>query len=63
MVQAKKHEGKIIFNSKFNRKKVVLKNRAQHFATDTNGAAAIDVLQKENKKLRKQLKKLAKKTK
>ena len=53
-------EGTIIFNSDINRKKVVLKTREQHFAGVT-AAAAPDVaaLQKQNKKLKKKLKKLA----
>ncbi len=54
-------EGTIIFNSDYKRKNVVLKTRKQHFGTaDADTSGKVDALEKENRKLRKKLKKLAK---
>lgn len=62
---SKNLEGYTIFNSKFDRKKVVLKNRKQHFgkgkAAEGNLRAEVEALKKANKKLLKKVKKLKKK--
>lgn len=58
-------EGFTIFNSNFDRKKVVLKNRKQHFGPESTAddslRAELDALKKSNKKLMKTIKKLKKK--
>lgn len=58
-------EGFTIFNSNFDRKKVVLKSRKQHFgkdsAADDSLRAELDAVKKSNKKLMKTIKKLKKK--
>ena len=58
-------EGITIFNANFDRKKVVLKNREEHFAAKTSAEACLQeelaALRKENKKLKKSLKKKARK--
>ena len=55
-------EGFTVFNSNFDRKKVVLKNRKQHFgkgnAADDDLRAEVKALKKANKKLMKRVKKL-----
>ena len=56
-------EGMTIFNSNFDRKKVQLKNRKQHFAQSKSNKSLlceVDALKKANKKLKKRLKKLKK---
>jgi quercetin dioxygenase-like cupin family protein len=54
-------EGVTIFNSNFDRKKVVLKTREEHFAGKADAElslrAELDALRKENKKLKKAAKK------
>ena len=58
-------EGFTVFNSNFDRKKVVLKSRKQHFGRDSSAEdslrAELDALKKSNKKLTKTIKKLKKK--
>ena len=58
-------EGFTIFNSNFNRKKVVLKSRKKHFGQDSTAdnslRAELDAMKKSNKKLMKTIKKLKKK--
>ena len=57
-------EGFTIFNSNFDRKKVVLKSRKQHFGKSNPAEeglrAEVDALKKANKKLMKSVKKLKK---
>ncbi|MFT7654154.1 MAG: mannose-6-phosphate isomerase-like protein (cupin superfamily) [Limisphaerales bacterium] len=55
-------EGVTIFNSNFDRDKVVLKSRKQHFGKSKGPKSGdiVEALEKENKKLKKRLKKLAK---
>ena len=54
-------EASIVFNSNVDKRKVVLKNREEHFAdcepTTEELAAELAILRKENKKLKKRLKK------
>jgi quercetin dioxygenase-like cupin family protein len=58
-------EGFTVFNSNFDRKKVVLKSRKQHFklgsTADDGLRVELDALKKSNKKLMKTIKKLKKK--
>lgn len=58
-------EGVTIFNSNFDRKKVVLKSREEHFAgkaaKESKLRAEVDALRKANKKLKKAAKKKSKK--
>jgi len=55
-------EGMTIFNSNFDRKQVVLKSREEHFtkqaASKSNLLAEVQALKKQNKKLKKALKKM-----
>ncbi len=57
-------EGFTIFNSNFDRKKVVLKNRAEHFGKKLSQKdslrAEVDALKKANKKLKRKIRKLQK---
>ncbi len=55
-------EGVTIFNSNFKREKVVLKNREQHFgkSKSVKSEDQLTALERENKKLKKRIKKLKK---